>query len=290
MIGPADINMMPQLRQMWMRCFGDSQMYTDYLFEGLIKPQNLLVYTFDSVPAAMLCLQPFALQTPLGNAQGAYIFGVATLPEHQGRGLSTALMEHAHAHLAQNGYALSALVPAAESLFAFYARLGYETAFFIEKRMLAARDIAKQSDCALTPVELATLDDMRGEYFGGRKLFVRWDRSFLQYVGDECRFLGGEVLAVSCNGSDGYAVCYPYKGTVVIKELAIAEEMFGSVMAAIHQRYQGERYVVYLTADFSAAAVKNCLPFAMVKWYDIEKGLTLKSMPSRSAYIGHVLD
>lgn len=282
-------DMIPHLKAMWRACFGDNTVYTDFIFSRLITPEKILVH-FDGQgkPAAMLCLQPFELVAGQEQVDAAYIYGVCTLPEHQGKGMSTALMEEAHCRLAAAGCAASALVPANEGLFGFYGNRGYETAFLIKKVRWEARNIPLASrSCSLTAASLGELYELREQQFGGCVPFVRWDRGYLEYIGDECALLGGEVLRVD---DDGYAVCYPLADTLLVKELAVPDNRVTDVVAALHARFDKKEYLCYLRPDSGVACPNKVLPFAMIKWYDKENRIRQGLSGGRAAYISHVLD
>lgn len=55
----------------------------------------------------------------------AYIYAVGTLKSYRGKGLCHRLMEKTHETLKERGYHGAILVPAEESLFGFYGKMGY---------------------------------------------------------------------------------------------------------------------------------------------------------------------
>lgn len=290
MIQFATDAMQPDIKRIWAACFGDSAEYIDFLFDRLLRPEHILVDTVGGRPVSMLCIEPLVLATRAGGIDAAYLFGVATLPEQQGSGRSTALLEECHRRLAGDGFALSILVPAGESLFRFYGSRGYETAFMVAKLDLAAGEIPPSiTPCALLPAKLAELSAVRDEVYADRAQFVRWGRDYLAYIGDECALFGGEVLRTLCGGETGYAVCYRQDGEVVVKELAVSDAHMNDAMAALHARYGADRYRFYLPAD-TPNATNKVLPFAMVRWYDKVKQQTLVHTPGRPGWITHVLD
>lgn len=291
MIGFADKNMIPALKNIWMTCFGDPLAYTDFLFDRLLRLNWVLVAKdAHKTPVSMLCMQPFTLVTSKGQLRGAYIFGVATHPEARGKGHSSALLEASERHLAREGIALSALVPAGERLFDFYAKRGYSTAFSIVKATyLAAQIPPGQHTCVLLPGNLDQLEELRNQTYGQRAMFVRWERQYLAFIDAECRLLGGEIVRIACLDAVGYAVCYRNGNVVTIKELAMPAERMPDVLAALHARYQAAAYHVYLPANQAENGYK-VLPFAMIQWYDNNMKTSLGSIPADATWIAHVLD
>lgn len=273
MIKLADIDMLPRLKRIWQTCFGDDKNYVDFVFDNLLGPAQMLVKTDeDGHPIAMANWKLLRFTTPKQAFTGAYIFGVCTLPEHRGKGISSALMEKAHELLRQDGVQLSCLIPAGQNLFDFYTTRGFETRFYYKSLRLGRAEIPKSSRQGVLSV--GTLEDLyakRADYFSSRPLFGAWDAHYLNYVTKECRFYGGEVLRFSCGGNQGYAVCHPMRdGALLVKEAVVDPKDVDVLLAALDARYKAKNYHLRLPADF---AIENkweaeILPFAMVKWYD----------------------
>lgn len=276
--------------RIWTICFGDTEQYTRFLFDRLLTPKDILFH-LDEVgrPDAMLCLKPFRLQTVGDEAEGAYIFGVATLPESRSRGISTALLAETHRRLSDQGVALATLVPGGPGLFNFYARLDYETAFSVRRLACPASEIPKETPpCALEPARLDSLHEFRRDYYAGRHLFVDWNDAWLRYVDTEARTLGGGTWTFG--DESGYAVCYPYKNMVIVKELAVAEDRFDHVLAAIHEKFHAVEYRIHLPEDFKTRFPSQVGPFAMVHWLDDGVRKKFETKTGDPSYTAHVLD
>jgi len=276
MIRLADENMLPRLRRMWQTCFDESKEYTEFVFSNLLHSSQMLVHTGeDGRPAAMLNWKLLRFTTPRATVTGAYIFGVATLPEYRRRGLSRTLMSKLHTILQERGVSLACLIPAEVSLFNLYRGQGFETVFFYRRLNVAANDIPKSSGGVLSVAKLEEMEKTRNAFFAGSSLFGAWDKRHLRYTGLECRFYSGEALRFSGRGGTGYAVCYPKKdGGILVKELCAAHNDLPALLAALHTRFGAAAYDLRLPADFPpypGDSTVETLPLAMVKWYDNNK-------------------
>lgn len=291
MIRPPDPCMEHALQSLWHTCFGDDMAYVRFIFSHLLRTDRCLVHcNSQRQPDAMLFFEPFTLICPGGNAPGAYIYGVATSPSAREQGISTRLLDACHRQLTQTGFVLSVLVPASESLFDFYAKRGYKTAFSIVKEVIPASAIpAERNSCVLVPARLELLHPLREQIYRSSCAFVRWTPEYLRYIDSECRTFGGEVLHILCGRKNGYAVCYRDGAQIIIKELAFDDELIPDALAALHRRFQAERYVLYLAQDVRRPANK-VLPFAMVRWYDKKKQGQLSTACGKAPWITHVLD
>jgi len=293
MIGRANETMLPCLKHIWQTCFDDTPQGTDFVFSQLLHPERMLVYTLQpDQPVAMLNWRMLPFTTPYGAVTGAYIFGVATLPEHRGKGISRRMMARLHDVLQQEGAALSCLIPASASLFSFYSAQGFEPHFSYKLVEVAAEDIEPASqEVTLTRASLETLEPVRNQAFAGCSLFGAWDVEYLRFAERENTFYGGETLEFSCHGRTGYAVCQTrQEGTLLVRELAAAPEDLGILLSALHRRYRAKRYQLRLPADFPTRLPGKDTPFAMIKWYDQSHKEPQPGKPGKAPWFAFGLD
>ena len=140
---------LPALRRLWKEAFGDSDEYLDRFARTAYSPARARCVTVDGMPVAAL----YWFDCYYGERRLAYLYAVATAEAYRGRGLCRALLEDTHRHLKETGYAGALLSPASDSLFHFYARVGYQNC-------TAVREIT--CDAAAEAVALRRLD--REEY------------------------------------------------------------------------------------------------------------------------------
>ena len=116
------------LKQLWKTVFGDPDSFIDTFFEVAFSPDRCRY--FEESGKIVSALYWFDCEYEGGKL--AYIYAVATHPEHRGKGLASRLLENTHAHLKGLGYAGAVLKPA-KGLFPFYERLGYQTSGYIRR-------------------------------------------------------------------------------------------------------------------------------------------------------------
>lgn len=112
---------LPQLKHLWQLSFGDSEEFIGQFFSVAYAPDRCRYLPADGEAAAAL----YWLDCECDGQKLAYIYAVATHPEHRGRGLCRALMEDTHKVLAERGYAGAILMPAGEGLRRMYGKMGY---------------------------------------------------------------------------------------------------------------------------------------------------------------------
>ena len=131
------------LKRLWKTVFGDPDTFIDAFFDVAYSPDRCL-YTEEN-GEAVSALYWFDCSYEGGKL--AYIYAVATHPEHRGKGHASRLLRQTHDLLKAQGYAGAVLKPAS-GLFPFYAQLGYVTSGFIRRFSTEASN---------SPVRLKTL-------------------------------------------------------------------------------------------------------------------------------------
>ena len=116
------------LKQLWKTVFGDTDTFIDTFFQVAFSPDRCR-YVEDSGKA--ICAL-YWLDCACDSGKLAYIYAVATHPDHRGKGLASQLLNDTHTHLKAQGYAGAVLKPA-NGLFPFYERLGYVTSGYIHR-------------------------------------------------------------------------------------------------------------------------------------------------------------
>lgn len=111
----------PGLRRLWKLAFADTEEFLDTFFSTAFSPDRCRCITDgDTVTAAL-----YWFRCECRGQQLAYLYAVATHPDHRRKGLCRALLADTHAHLAGLGYDGVVLVPQEESLRQFYEKAGY---------------------------------------------------------------------------------------------------------------------------------------------------------------------
>lgn len=133
------------LSHLWALCFGDEEAVADAFFESYSPQVHTRVIALDNQPVAMASWMPMELVTAGENFSAAYIYAVATHPNARGQGLCRSLMAELEQVLTEQGMAFAALCPASPSLYAFYASMGYQTAFYCKKCTVSSLNDADEA-------------------------------------------------------------------------------------------------------------------------------------------------
>lgn len=176
------------LKQLWQEAFGDSDDFIDLFFSAGYSPQRCHFIAKNSIPVSAL----YWFDCQLEGRKLAYIYGVATLKSHRGKGFARKLLQETHEILRQQAYAGAVLVPHGESLFAFYRKSGYETATTATEFSCEARNTSPAMR-EVSPEEYARLRE-RFLPAGGLEL----GKDHLAFLASYCKFYVGQDFALIC--------------------------------------------------------------------------------------------
>lgn len=110
-----------QLRLLWKAAFGDDDAFLDKFFSTAYAPHRCRYLTENDRATAAL----YWLDCRTKTGRFAYLYAIATGPDHRGKGLCRTLMAETHEHLAKFGYSGTILVPGEEGLREMYEKMGY---------------------------------------------------------------------------------------------------------------------------------------------------------------------
>lgn len=117
-----------KLKSLWQSAFHEPMEAIDGFFHNAFSPDRCRYLTENGEPVCAL----YWFDCEYTGGKLAYIYAVATHPQHRGKGLASQLLRQVHAELKAQSYAGTVLKPA-EGLFPFYERLGYATSGYIRR-------------------------------------------------------------------------------------------------------------------------------------------------------------
>lgn len=113
--------MTEQLKNLWHLAFGDEAAFIDLFFGTAYSPDRCLYLAEGGQVIAAL----YWLDCGYKGQKQAYVYAVATHPDHRGKGLCRQLMDKTHVLLKEQGYTAALLRPADDGLRRMYRKMGY---------------------------------------------------------------------------------------------------------------------------------------------------------------------
>lgn len=129
---------LPQMRSLWKMAFADSDAFLDKFYTQGYAPQRCRCLSMDGQVAAAL----YWFDVTVQDQKMAYLYAVATHPDHRNRGHCRTLLTDTHSLLASLGYAGAILVPDGEPLRKMYGRFGYQNCGGIQEITATAANSA----------------------------------------------------------------------------------------------------------------------------------------------------
>ena len=187
--------MTEQLKTLWHLAFGDGEEAIDAFFRTAYAPERCRYLTENGRVTAAL----YWLDCAYRGQKQAYIYAVATHPDHRGRGLCRKLMEQTHSDLKALGYHAALLRPADSGLRRMYRKLGYKTATCVSEFSCAAGEAL-----ALREIGLEEYARLRREFLPEDG--VLQEGVSLSYLAAYARFWAGEAFLLAGMVEDGAVV------------------------------------------------------------------------------------
>lgn len=123
-----------ELKNIWQKCFSDSEKFVNWNFENNFVPQNAMLCEEDGTAVSNLHLIPYDIVFNGEVLKGVYISAVATLKECRSKGYASKLIEKALSELEKKGINIAFLVPA---IYGYYEKFGF---FKIADKVKFAQD------------------------------------------------------------------------------------------------------------------------------------------------------
>ena len=253
----------PELQELFQLCFGDGPEVSGLYFDRFYRPEEFLILREDGQARAMAGLLNVTLTEPEGKTvKAAYLYGMGTHPDHQGRGFAAQLLNYTDFYLRGKRDCIVTM-PATPELHAFYAKFGFAERFPLLEGQVSPRS-AQEGETSL-PVDAAAYNALREQL-----LADRFHVSYEHLTGLQenlCRYSGGSLLSLNVNGIPGCAAVEQWGDTALCKELLIAPEGLDGALALVAQAVYPNKLIVRRPAFWPCDGLKR-REFGMIKWYD----------------------
>jgi predicted N-acetyltransferase YhbS len=184
----------PALRALWSLCFPGEEVFADFFFRELYRPeQTLALYGEQGEALAMVHILPCEVKAYGGVLKAGYLYGVGTHPDFRRRGLARILIDQTFFQLHLQGVPLALLIPQEAWLFDFYAPFGFRP---VGRAQLPENDLPVPGGGV---AKIAQLDAWYESHFAAVPHVRRSERDW-EVLLEELRLSGGRCYAVSGGG------------------------------------------------------------------------------------------
>ena len=197
----------PELKKLWSDIFQDSRECIDGFFRRYFSTALAAVVKCHGKVVSMAYIVHQGKYFYSENAKScAMIYAVATANEYRRRGFGAMATDYARRIALESGFELVSLVPANSSLFSFYEKLGFKTAFYIDEVNLYSADSPLQGVKLISAGAQQYLN-VRQSLLKGEN-YVSMDLKALEYQKFLCGMSHGDMCLIELAGRIIGCVCW----------------------------------------------------------------------------------
>ena len=284
---------LPQIKELFQRCFGDSGSYIDHFYAAHARAEQVLVVEEKGEIASMATMLEMTMHLPDGEAVPVgYVYALGTSPEAQGKGYARKLLEYAGDYLREKGMQCLTLVPATQSLFRFFEGAGLQKCFATRKVEKMAADfwgLAPLGDsCKMTAISPAEYNRIREEKLRGA-FHISYPEHLVEFQQYGSQMTEGDLYRIEIDGEEGCCAVELVQGeSAIAKELLISPDKLHRAAQLMAETLPAARYHIRMPAFWEGLEGSFVQGFGMIKWYD--EGLRRKRFACQDGYLGLAFD
>lgn len=280
---------LPQIKDLWKKCFGDPSAYIDVFYQTFAKPDQTLVVEEAGEINSMAVMLPSTMELPDGNEVSVgYVYALATNPYVQGKGHARQLLAYADQYLQERGCKAMILVPASPSLHRFFDALGMDECFATRKvEILTSNLTGKMDGASMEVITPSEYNAIRESYLKGTFHMTYTDHMIhFQQIGSH--LAGGDLYKIEVDGQVGCAAIeYVQQRRLLVKELLLSPDKMTKAVEVIASQMDASRYHVRTPAFWDGLPGSYPQSFGMIKWYD---EALHKQFSHKEGYLGLAFD
>ena len=131
----------PQMKEIWKLCFGDSIQDINYFYDVCFSFDDCYIAKEGDTVQAVIQLIKCQIICGEKKYDARYLYAVCTHPDFQGKGVMSCLINTALGYEKESGTKAVLCIPSSESLFGFYKRFGFENAAFCSQKQLSRQEL-----------------------------------------------------------------------------------------------------------------------------------------------------
>ncbi len=252
----ATINDREVISKIWSACFAVVQAYIDsYLNHCFPYCKSYFLLPEKEGPVSYLSVIPSYISRGAETVTGGYIYSVATLPDHRGRGYARTLIEEVTRICKNSGYSYLVVKPADPTLFSYYRNLNFNIPLRSGEKTINREFSPPSTSLSFTTAPLTgkILHKLRLRTLSSH--FFLTIPKIVQYAVLECESRGGLSTLITKNSvsptSPLYCLAYPeennHKKIIVIETNAKNNSEKDMVVAHLFEHYKDAESIVYRT-------------------------------------------
>ena len=280
-------------KELWKRCFDDSDSYIDFYYANRYKEDETAVLLHDGEILAMLTMVSVRMVIPDNRSfKTAMLYAIATHPNYQNMGLAARLIDFSNQYLRTQKTELSVLAPANRHLFDYYRKLGYQDGFYIREARLFRDSLEslpsdQACNCAVSAITPQEYNRRRNKQLNGR-FFIAYVDEDIAYQKKLSQLSGLDIYAIDIEEKQGcLAVERITSDKVLIKEMLLPEDLMNVAIKQIFQQLSAKEYVLRTPSYLGEHLGGRIRPFGMIR---VDSEVDWVITPEDLGYLGFAFD
>ncbi len=237
----SKINDLPEIKKIFQVSFNETDESTNFFFDNKFNLDNCIVCIVDEKVVSSLNIFDCKIQGNTENKKCVYIYGAATHPAYRNNGYMSKLIDFSNNFAFMRGYQYSILLPENENLYKYYSRLGYFKFFKIknvEFNNFELKEYINQKFTTDMKMSYNNMYNLRLNAFKNNIGSIIWNKEHIRYACEMTKNYKGNVIF----DRQGYAICYPLGGTLLVTELISNQNDIKNLISNIYNRYPNLNY------------------------------------------------
>ncbi len=270
--------------KLWHEAFGDSADEIKFFLSENFKPENTPIFEEGGEIASMLFLLDGKMSINNKEYSAYYLYAACTAEKYWGRGIMSDLLKYAEKTASDRKIHFICLLPAEASLYDYYSRYGYLSAFSKKSLNIKRGEITDIIETEFNFSNTANLENLREAVFKGFDRF-KWDNNAIKFAFEHNKMYSGCSLVTD----KGYALYTINDSKMLVKEFAFTQAKIIDFAVFAFKKYDIEEISFNLPYQFncnlgSVKIHKN----GMMLPISLESKTLITSV--ENAYLGLTLD
>lgn len=234
-----------ELISITVKAFDEPVSTVEFVFNNRIDFDSCYVCKVNNKIISLVHAFPIDLKLNNKIFKSYYIYGVCTLPQYQGCGYMTRLLDFMEKDLKKKNGDFVFLVPEIKSLVRFYEKLGYKNFFktkTIEFTNSEFKSLCKEKIEKKIKLSYFFLEKLR------RKLYnninnVMYSLKDIKFAVDLYSFFCGKVIA----NESGYGICMMHRNSLIIRDFTCKETEVPYLLGKIYKYFPNAKDYILRT-------------------------------------------
>lgn len=286
MIRFSDNNDIKKIVTLWHEAFGDGEDEIKFFLANRFRPENTVVYEINGEIASMLFLLEGKMSINGIDYDSYYLYAACTLKKYRGRGFMGELLRFAEKIASERNINFICLLPGESSLYDFYERFGYKTAFAKKTLKITRADIDENFDSIEIKADnnLVELKKLRENALNKTDHFI-WDNQAIDSALKQNEMYGGKAIIFR----KGYLLYSVEGGKIFVKEYTFSSNFLKSISALLLKNENAEEIIYQLPITFQPfIGAYEDFPGGMLLPLNSEAKIAASEL--KNAYLGLTLD